>query len=221
MKRAALLILAIGWTATAAWADVVPADLAQGVAQDAVARTFADCPWNSLGHVTAVNADDLPAGYVFVFGADGSAWQDLATVRAALAAGAEANDGESELSLDTAVVVTGANDTDDLVLRKMRGLPAWLVAFLGAPDGSSLVMMGADDFRVVEKASAQARGIRSPAWAALKSERVGHAEREEARKSEWSAEWKAAEAEAEAEADAARKGAWAARGAAQQNGGVE
>ncbi len=221
MKRTALLILAIGWAAAAARAEVVPADLARDVAHDAVARAFADCPWDCLGQVTAAGADGSPAAYVFIFGAEGGACRDLAGVQAALAAGAEANDGESELSLQTAVVVTGANDTDELVLRKMRGLPAWLVALWAAPDGSSLAMMGANDFRVVEKAPPQARGARSPAWSALQAEHAAREQREEARKAGWSDRLKAAEAEARSEAEAARKGAWAALGAAQRNGGAE
>ena len=221
MKRALLWTLAIGLAAGTAWADVVSAELAQGVADDTVARAFADCPWTCLGYETAVSADDLPAGYVFIFGATGSAWLDLESVQSALAAGVEPNDGESELSLDTAVIVTGANDTDDLVLRKMRGLPSWLVELWSAPVGSSLVMMGADDFRVVKKSPAPlAKGARSPAWTALESERATREQLEEARKADWSAGMKEAEAVGAAEAEAARKGAWAARSAL-QNGGAE
>ena len=71
------------------------------------------------------DGDGGTAAWGFVFALEGSGYAEEGAVRAAAAAGKRGDDGESDLYVETATVVTGGNDTDNLVFRTFRGLADW------------------------------------------------------------------------------------------------
>jgi hypothetical protein len=126
--------------------------------------------------------------------------------------------------VSTATVVTGARDTDSLVLRHFRGLPDWWQESVRS--GGGAMMLGAGDIRWVgpsAKAGAATRGGKAvaargaAARKAAKSAAAERAARREAQREALPAEWRAKAAEGEADAQAAHRGAWAARAAALDN----
>lgn len=190
----------------AAWGMQIEKDVAQSVAAEGVEKVFPGEGWVPADAVAVSDGVGGVAAWAFVFALDGSAYAEEGAVRAAVANGEVGDDGESDLYVSTATIVTGANDTDSLYFRHFRGLADWYQE--GAKDGwrGEAVRLGAGDIRYAAPAPAGARG--GGKLAALKKAA-------EARKAALAAEREAlprdlqeAAAEADAEAAAAAKARW-------------
>ena len=234
MKRCDRLVWAISAAvcmaaaAPSARAEAVPEAVALAVAQDTVMRSFPGEDWLCWGRAPVEDAqsDGETAAWAFFFANPGSGFETEDAVREAILAGADATDGESGLYVSTATVVTGARDTDSLVLRHFRGLPDWWQESVRS--GGGAMMLGAGDIRWVgpsAKAGAATRGGKAVAArgaAARKAAKSAAAERASRREAQWAAlpaPWRQKAAEGEAEAQAAHRGAWAARAEALGNAG--
>lgn len=117
---------------------------------------------------------------------------------------------------ETATVITGANDTDTLVLRHARGVPDFwhdLTTLRMAGKQAEVIMMSPRSFHVLE-AVAESKGIRG--WLATRHEasqrsalREEAAKRNARREAGMSDEEKEALAQALAERGAIQKARWA------------
>lgn len=210
-------------TPPSARADAVPEAVALAVARDTVARSFPGEAWTCWGRAAVEDpaTDGETAAWAFFFANPGSGFDSESAVRDAILAGADATDGESPLYSSTATVVTGARDTDSLVLRHFRGLPDWWQETVRS--GGSAMSVGPGDIRWVgpsAKAGAATLGGKpvaaraASARRAAKADAASRAAREEASWSAYPPSWREKAAEGEAEARAARRAAWAARAAA-------
>ena len=130
-----------------AFGGAVEQQVALSVAQDVVAKDFPGENWVKADAVSVSDGLGGIAAWAFVFALDGSAYAEEGAVRAAVAAGECGDDGESDLYVSTATIVTGANDTDSLLFRHFRGLADWYQE--GAKDGwkGEAVRLGAGDIR--------------------------------------------------------------------------
>jgi hypothetical protein len=191
--------------AGAAWGELVDVEVARGVAQEQVERSFPGEAWVCWGDAEVESAAEGIAARAFFFGLAGSGWDDEEAVRAAVLAGMDGEDGESELYANTATVLTGANDTDSLVLRHFRGVPGWWMETVRS--GGTAMMLNAGDVRRVT--SVAPRGGSSPK-AKLKAIRAARDAEAAARMESLPSAWREKAAEAEAEAAEAHRGAWAA-----------
>ena len=158
MKNIVFALIPLLAAATVSAAPVEEA-VARAVAEERVAAFFPGETWRAVDGIAAVDGEGAPAAWAFVFAlADGPYAADGA-VRAAVQAGSDGSDGESELYAATATVVTGANDTDSLVLRTFRGLADWYQAFAAADGAGELVRLGAGDIRFAASAGTTARSL--------------------------------------------------------------
>ncbi|MBR6022118.1 MAG: hypothetical protein IK066_06840, partial [Kiritimatiellae bacterium] len=154
-------VAAMAATVAQASADAVPEHVAQAVAEDTVARSFPGEDWTCWGRAAVEDAqtEGETAAWAFFFANPGSGFESEDAVRAAILAGADGTDGESDLYASTATVVTGARDTDSLVLRHFRGLPDWWQESVRNGTGGGM-MVGSGDIRWVGarlKAGVQAK----------------------------------------------------------------
>lgn len=202
----------IGILAAAGMAGVcigaeVDAETARGVAQEQVEKSFPGEEWVCWGatEVESAAAEGGRAAWAFFFGVRGSGWEDEDTARAAVLEGMDGEDGESELYVNTATVLTGANDTDSLVYRHFRGVPGWWMETVRS--GGTAMMLNAGDVRRVT--SVAPRGGSSPK-AKLKAVRAARDAEAAARLESLPETWREKAAEAAAEAAEAHRGAWAA-----------
>ena len=108
-------------------------DVAQSVAAEGVEAVFPGEGWVPADAVAVSDGDGGVAAWGFVFALEGSAYAGEGAVRSAVEAGESGDDGESDLYVSTATIVTGANDTDSLYFRHFRGLADWYQE--GAKDG--------------------------------------------------------------------------------------
>lgn len=207
-------------------AGSVPEAVALAVAQDTVVRSFPGEDWLCWGRaaVEDAQADGETAAWAFFFANPGSGFDSETAVREAILAGMDATDGESPLYVATATVVTGARDTDSLVLRHFRGLPDWWQESVRS--GGGAMLLGPGDIRWVGpsgKTGVATRGGKAvaargaAARKAAKSAAAERAARHESQRQALPAEWRAKAAEGEAEAQAAHRGAWEAKAAALGN----
>lgn len=148
------------------------------------------------------------AAWGFVFALADSPYAAEGAVRAAVAAGERGDDGESDLYIETATVVTGGQDTDSLVFRAFRGLAGWYQEWATANGNGEVVRLGAGDIQFAAAAPAGARGPGKAA--ALRRTAKTRAEAKAAERESLPDDVKALEDQARAEADAAAKGRWAA-----------
>lgn len=186
-------------------------DVAQSVAAEGVEAVFPGEGWGPADAVAVTDGEGGVAAWAFVFALEGSAYAGEGAVRAAVAAGEIGDDGESELYVSTATIVTGANDTDSLYFRHFRGLADWYQE--GAKDGwrGEAVRLGAGDIRYAAPAPAGARGggkLASLKKAAAARKAAAAAEREALPD-----DLKKLADEADAEAAAAAKARWGAASA--------
>ena len=225
--RFGVAVAAMAATMAGAGAEPIPADVAQAVAEDTVARSFPGEEWTCWGQAVVEDAqtEGETAAWAFFFANPGSGFETEEAVREAILDGADGTDGESGLYSSTATVVTGARDTDSLVLRHFRGLPDWWQESVRTGIGGGM-MVGPGDIRWVGaplKAGVQAKSVaaRRAASARQKARSLGaeRAARRAEQFADWPPEWQAKAEEAEAEAQEARKGAWAAKAAALDNEG--
>ncbi|MBQ9345467.1 MAG: hypothetical protein IJT88_09670 [Kiritimatiellae bacterium] len=142
----------------AAWGAPVGQEVAQRVAEEGVETVFPGEGWVPADAVAVRDGEGGVAAWGFVFALEGSAYAEEGAVRVAVADGEAGDDGESELYVSTATIVTGANDTDSLVFRHFRGLADWYQE--GTLDGwrGEAVRLGAGDIRYGAGAPAGARG---------------------------------------------------------------
>ena len=154
-------------------------DVAQSVAVKGVEAVFPGEGWVPADAVAVSDGEGGVAAWGFVFALEGSVYAEEGAVRAAVADGEVGDDGESELYVSTATIVTGANDTDSLYFRHFRGLADWYQE--GTKDGwrGEAVRLGAGDIRYAAPAPAGARG--GGKLAALKKA-AGYVRRELGRK---------------------------------------
>lgn len=191
-----------------AGAEVVDGKLAEAVAAQAVSQFFPGEEWTLADGVEVKDGEGERAAWAFVCALQGSGYEDREAVGAAVAAGEDGTDGESELYANTATVVTGAKDTDSLVFRTFRGLAEWYQE--GARGGwkGEAVQVGPGDIRWAPDAPTGARAAgKGAAVRKLAKARTAAAEEE---RDGWDAERRDAEAEAQAEAEAAAKARWSA-----------
>ena len=196
-----------------AGAEAVDGNLAEAVAEQVVAQFFPGEEWVEADCVEIGDGEGGRGAWGFVFALEGSPWAEAGAVRAAAAAGERGDDGESDLYVGTATVVTGGQDTDSLVFRTFRGLADWYQDWAAAGGAGEVIRVGAGDIRVAAAAPAGARGGGKIA-AVRKAVAARKAQQAEERES-LPDDLKALAAEGEAEAAAAAKGRWAeAAGAA-------
>lgn len=183
-------------------------DVAQSVAAEGVEKVFPDEGWVPADAVAVSDGMGGIAAWAFVFALDGSAYAEEGAVRAAVVAGESGDDGEADLYVSTATIVTGANDTDSLYFRHFRGLADWYQA--GAKDGwkGEAIRLGAGDIRYAAAAPAGARG--GGKLAALKKAAAARKAAVAAEREALPKELQEAAAEADAEAAAAAKARWGA-----------
>lgn len=203
-----------------AQAEVIDVDVAQSVAEEQVARSFPDETWVCVDRADVDNVDGATASYAFFFAVAGSAWTTPDALQTAVLAGEPFDDGESPLYANTATILTGANDTDSLVFRHFRGLPAWWAENLRAEAGgleASTVMMSPGDFRPVQTTpAAQKRGIRgwfknrqdTSKWTALKEEKAARKARRAEQEASMDENWQKQAQEGQKEAENAKKSRW-------------
>lgn len=213
--RILTMCAALAALAGTAWGAAVEAGVAESVAKTQVALAFPGEEWVTADCVRVEDGEGGAAAWGFVFALADSRYAAEGAVRAALAAGECGDDGESELYVSTATLVTGANDTDSLLFREFRGLAGWYAELAAneAKGGSgAAVWLGPGDIRYAPAAPAGARapgklGALKKAAAARKAARAAADE-------ELPDELKAAAAEAQAEAQAAAKARWGEAAAA-------
>lgn len=181
-------------------------DVAQSVAVEGVEKVFPGEGWVPADAVAVADGEGGVAAWGFVFALEGSAYAEDGAVRAAVADGEAGDDGESELYVSTATIVTGANDTDSLLFRHFRGLADWYQE--GAKDGwrGEAVRLGAGDIRYAAPAPAGARG--GGKLAALKKAAAARKAAVAAERDALPKDLQEAAAEADAEAAAAAKARW-------------
>lgn len=191
-----------------AGAEVVDGKLAEAVAAQAVSQFFPGEEWALADGVEVKDGEGERAAWAFVCALQGSGYEDREALGAAVAAGEDGMDGESDLYASTATVVTGAKDTDSLVFRTFRGLAEWYQE--GARGGwkGEAVQVGPGDIRWAPEAPAGARGPGKGAVVRKAAAARKAAVAEE--RASWDAERRDAEEEAEEEAAAAAKARWAA-----------
>ena len=181
-------------------------DVAQSVAAEGVEKVFPGEGWIPADAVAVSDGEGGVAAWGFVFALEGAVYAEEGAVRAAVADGECGNDGESELYVSTATIVTGANDTDSLYFRHFRGLADWYQE--GVKDGwrGEAVRLGAGDIRYAAPAPAGARG--GGKLAALKKAAVARKAAVAAEREALPRDLQEAAAEADAEAAAAAKARW-------------
>ena len=181
-------------------------DVAQSVAAEGVEKVFPGEGWVPADAVAVSDGEGGVAAWGFVFALEGSAYAAEGAVRAAVADGEAGDDGESELYVSTATIVTGANDTDSLYFRHFRGLADWYQE--GTKDGwrGEAVRLGAGDIRYAAPAPAGARG--GGKLAALKKAAAARKAAVAAEREALPKDLQEAAAEADAEAAAAAKARW-------------
>lgn len=181
-------------------------DVAQSVAAKGVEAVFPGEGWVPADAVAVSDGEGGVAAWGFVFALEGSAYAEEGAVRAAVADGEAGDDGESELYVSTATIVTGGNDTDSLYFRHFRGLADWYQE--GTKDGwrGEAVRLGAGDIRYAAPAPAGARG--GGKLAALKKAAAARKAAVAAEREALPKDLQEAAAEADAEAAAAAKARW-------------
>ena len=186
-------------------------DVAQSVAADGVEAVFPGEGWVPADAIAVSDGEGGVAAWAFVFALDGSAYAEEGAVRAAVAGGECGDDGESDLYVSTATIVTGANDTDSLYFRHFRGLADWYQE--GAKDGwkGEAVRLGAGDIRYAAAAPAGARG--GGKLAALKKAAAARKAAAAAEREALPDDLKKLAEQADAESDAAAKARWGAAAA--------
>ena len=186
-------------------------DVAQSVAAKGVEAVFPGEGWVPADVVAVSDGEGGVAAWGFVFALEGSAYTEEGAVRAAVADGEAGDDGESELYVSTATIVTGANDTDSLYFRHFRGLADWYQE--GTKDGwkGEAVRLGAGDIRYAASAPAGARG--GGKLAALKKAAAARKAAAAAERAALPDDLKRLAEEADAESDAAARARWSAAAA--------
>ena len=191
-----------------AWADEISQDVAQIVAGEQVASFFPGEEWVVADSVEIGGGEGETAAWGFVFALADSAYAADGAVRAAVAAGERGDDGESDLYVETATVVTGGQDTDSLVFRTFRGLADWYQDWAAANGAGEVVRVGSGDIRFAAAAPAGARG--GGKILAVKKAAKAQKARQAAEREALPDDLKALADQADAEAAAAAKGRWSA-----------
>jgi hypothetical protein len=192
----------------AAMGAQIEKDVAQSVAVEGVEAVFPGEGWVPADAVAVADGMGGVAAWGFVFALEGSAYAEEGAVRAAVAGGEIGDDGESELYVSTATIVTGANDTDSLYFRNFRGLADWYQE--GTRDGwkGEAVRLGAGDIRYAAPAPAGARG--GGKLAALKKAAASRKAAAAAEREALPDDLKKLAEQAAAESDAAARARWGA-----------
>lgn len=195
-----------------AGAEVVDGKLAEAVAAQAVSQFFPGEEWALADGVEVKDGEGERAAWAFVCALQGSGYEDREAVGAAVAAGEDGTDGESELYAHTATVVTGAKDTDSLVFRTFRGLAEWYQE--GARGGwkGEAVQVGPGDIRWAPDAPAGARAAGK--GATVRKAAAARKARQMADREALPDDLKTLSDEADAEAAEAAKARWGAAAAA-------
>lgn len=194
-----------------AFGRAVEQQVALSVAQGVVEKVFPGESWVPADTVAVSDGEGGVAAWGFVFALEDSSYASEGAVRAAVAAGEAGDDGESDLYVSTATIVTGANDTDSLLFRHFRGLADWYQE--GVKDGwrGEAVRLGAGDIRYAAPALAGARG--GGKLAALKKAAAARKAAATAEREALPDDLKKLVDEADAEAAAAAKARWGAASA--------
>lgn len=196
------------------WGDQVEQRVAESVAAEQVDAFFPGEGWTLADTVAVQDGAGGVAAWAFVFALSDSGYAAEGAVRAALAAGESGDDGESDLYVSTATIVTGGNDTDSMFFRNFRGLADWYVQ-LAANEASggtgAAVRLGPGDIRYAAAAPAGARGPGK--LAALKKAAAARKAAAAAERASLPDDLKRLAEEADAESDAAARARWGAAAA--------
>lgn len=214
MKKSWLRMLAVAGIAglvygtDTAWAEGVEQDVAQMVAEEQIASFFPGEEWVVADCVEIGGGEGETAAWGFVFALADSAYAADGAVRAAVTDGERGDDGESELYIDTATVVTGGQDTDSLVFRTFRGLSGWYQDWAAAGGAGEVVRVGSGDIRFAATALAGTRG--GGKISAVRKAAKAQKARQAAEREALPDDLKALADQAAAESAAAAKGRWSA-----------